>query len=130
MHDTNAAGLKDDLIAVARRAGAVILDVYGRDFQAEQKSDRWPVTEADTAAEALIVSELARLAPDVPVIAEEQAASGGLPAEAAHRFFLVDPLVGTKEVIATNGAFNANIALIEGGRLFLGVVDLPAFDVC
>jgi 3'(2'), 5'-bisphosphate nucleotidase len=122
--------LKNELIGIARRAGAVIMDIYRRDFSAGQKSDRSPVTEADTAAEALIVAALARLAPEIPVIAEEQAASGGLPAEAADRFFLVDPLDGTKEFIARNGEFTVNIALIDHGRPTLGVVYLPAVDVC
>ncbi len=121
---------KDQLVAVSREAGAAILNIYGRNFEASQKSDRSPVTEADTAAEALIVEALARLAPGVPVVAEEQCASNGVPTEAADRFFLVDPLDGTKEFIAKNGEFTVNIALIENGRPVLGVVYLPAFDAC
>jgi 3'(2'), 5'-bisphosphate nucleotidase len=122
--------LKEELVAVARRAGAVILDIYNRDFQSTQKSDRSPVTEADTAAEAVILAALAKLAPGIPVVAEEQAAADGLPVSAAERFFLVDPLDGTKEFIAKNGEFTVNIALIEHGRATLGVVYLPATDAC
>jgi 3'(2'), 5'-bisphosphate nucleotidase len=127
---TQATALKDQLVAVAREAGAAILNVYGRDFQAAQKSDRSPVTEADTAAEALIVKALARLAPDIPVVAEEECAANGVPAAAPERFFLVDPLDGTKEFIAKNGEFTVNIALIENGRPVMGIVYLPAFDTC
>ncbi len=122
--------LKDQLVAVSREAGAAILNVYSRDFEASHKADRSPVTEADTAAEALIVDALAELAPGVPVVAEEQCAANGVPADVPDRFFLVDPLDGTKEFIAKNGEFTVNIALIENGRPILGVVYLPAFDAC
>jgi 3'(2'), 5'-bisphosphate nucleotidase len=122
--------LLDQLVAVSREAGAAILNVYSRDFEASQKSDRSPVTEADTAAEALIVQALAQLTPGVPVVAEEHCAAHGVPASAPDRFFLVDPLDGTKEFIAKNGEFTVNIALIENGRPILGVVYLPVFDAC
>src|SRR4051812_11935337 len=127
---SNTVALKDQLVAVSREAGAAILNVYSRDFQAAHKADRSPVTEADTAAEALIVEALAKLAPGVLVVAEEQCASNGVPSAAPDRFFLGDPLDGTKEVIAKNGEFTVNIALSEHGRPVLGVVFLPAFDTC
>jgi 3'(2'), 5'-bisphosphate nucleotidase len=88
------------------------------------------VTEADTAAEALIVEALTQLTPGVPVVAEEHCAAHGVPASVPDRFFLVDPLDGTKEFIAKNGEFTVNIALIENGRPILGVVYLPVFDAC
>jgi 3'(2'), 5'-bisphosphate nucleotidase len=128
MNDLNR--LKDELVALSREAGAAILNVYGRDFAASRKSDQSPVTEADTAAEAVIVEALAHLAPGIPVVAEEQCAANGVPAEVADRFFLVDPLDGTKEFIAKNGEFTVNIALVDGGRPILGVVYLPVFDAC
>ena len=130
MSDKNSMTLKDELVAVARKAGAVILDIYNRDFETLRKADRSPVTEADTAAEAVILEALARLAPDVPVVAEEQCAKDGVPMTAPKRFFLVDPLDGTKEFIAKNGEFTVNIALIEDGRPVLGVVYLPVTDAC
>ena len=130
MSDKSSITLKDELVTVARKAGAVILDIYNRDFATLRKADRSPVTEADTAAEAVILEALARLAPDVPVVAEEQCAKDGVPAAAPRRFFLVDPLDGTKEFIAKNGEFTVNIALIEDGRPVLGVVYLPASDAC
>jgi 3'(2'), 5'-bisphosphate nucleotidase len=126
----SSIALKDELVAVARKAGAVILDIYNRDFETLSKADRSPVTEADTAAEAVIVEALGRLAPEVPVVAEEQSARDGVPQSAPDRFFLVDPLDGTKEFIAKNGEFTVNIALIENGRPVLGVVYLPASDAC
>jgi 3'(2'), 5'-bisphosphate nucleotidase len=128
--DKNSMTLKDELVAAARKAGAVILDIYNRDFETLRKADRSPVTEADTAAEAVILEALARLAPDVPVVAEEQCAKDGVPTVAPKRFFLVDPLDGTKEFIAKNGEFTVNIALIEDGRPVLGVVYLPVTDAC
>jgi 3'(2'), 5'-bisphosphate nucleotidase len=128
--DKPSIALKDELVAVARKAGAVILDIYHRDFETLRKADRSPVTEADTAAEAVILEALARLAPEIPVIAEEQSAKDGVPVSAPSRFFLVDPLDGTKEFIARNGEFTVNIALIESGRPVLGVVYLPATDAC
>jgi 3'(2'), 5'-bisphosphate nucleotidase len=128
--DKNTVTFKDELVSVARKAGAVILDIYNRDFETLRKADRSPVTEADTAAEAVILEALARLAPDVPAIAEEQSAKDGVPQSAPKRFFLVDPLDGTKEFIAKNGEFTVNIALIEDGRPVLGVVYLPATDAC
>jgi 3'(2'), 5'-bisphosphate nucleotidase len=126
----SSISLKDELVAVARKAGAVILDIYNGDFETLRKADRSPVTEADTAAEAVILEALARLAPDVPVVAEEQSAKDGVPLTAPPRFFLVDPLDGTKEFIARNGEFTVNIALIENRRPVLGVVYLPATDAC
>lgn len=130
MSDKSSITLKDELVSVARKAGAVILDIYNRDFETLRKADRSPVTEADTAAEVVILEALARLAPDVPAVAEEQCAKDGVPLAAPRRFFLVDPLDGTKEFIARNGEFTVNIALIEDGRPVLGVVYLPATDAC
>ncbi|MBS3648931.1 3'(2'),5'-bisphosphate nucleotidase CysQ [Pseudaminobacter sp. 19-2017] len=89
------------------------------------KSDATPVTEADTRAEAAILSMLRKWFPDIPVVAEEEVASGKSPA-AVDRFFLVDPLDGTKEFISRNGEFTVNIALIDNGVPVAGVVCAPA----
>ena len=78
-------------------------------------------------AEALILPELAALTPDVPIVSEEAAARGVVP-EAGSRFWLVDPLDGTKEFVSRNGEFTVNIALVEEGRPVLGVVFVPARD--
>ena len=117
----------DDLIAIALKAGAAIMPVYER-FDAASvatKGDGSPVTAADEAAEAVILAELARVAPGIPIVAEESVAAGKCPATGS-RFFLVDPLDGTKEFISRNGEFTVNIALIENGRPVLGVVYAPA----
>ncbi|MEQ8450038.1 MAG: 3'(2'),5'-bisphosphate nucleotidase CysQ [Nitratireductor sp.] len=118
--------LLPDVIAIARQAGEAILDVYGGDFEAREKADASPVTDADEAAEALIVPALKEIAPDIPVVAEEAAAGGDLPDVADGPFWLVDPLDGTKEFLSRNGEFTVNIALIDGGRPALGVVLAPA----
>lgn len=116
----------DDLVAAAVAAGAAILDIYARDdFGASVKGDGSPVTRADAAAEVIILSALAKIAPDIPVIAEEAVAGGYAPVTGS-RFFLVDPLDGTKEFIGRNGDFTVNIALIEDGVPVLGVVYTPA----
>ncbi len=127
MTDTTTAdnALTAELENLARVAGEVILRIYNSDFTHDRKSDHSPVTEADVAAEKVITAALRRLTPDIPVIAEEDAATNGLPPEAAARFWLVDPLDGTKEFIARNGEFTVNIALIENGLPTLGVVHLP-----
>ena len=119
--------LADLLVAaerIARDAAAVILEVYRGDFAVRGKSDASPVTEADERAEALIVPALRALAPALPVVAEEAAARGEAPPPGA-RFWLVDPLDGTREFVARNGEFTVNIALIESGEPVLGVVYAP-----
>ncbi len=119
----------DEVVAIVRAASAVVASVYGRDFAVHAKADASPVTEADERAEALIVPALRALAPGVPVVAEEMAARGEMDAidgGAAARFWLVDPLDGTKEFIARNGEFTVNVALVEQGAPVLGVVAAPA----
>lgn len=105
-------------------AGAAIMAVYESDFAVVMKEDDSPVTAADAAGEAIILAALARLSPDVPVIAEEEVSAGRVPDTEGH-FYLVDPLDGTKEFISRNGDFTVNIALIEGHEPSLGVVFAP-----
>jgi 3'(2'), 5'-bisphosphate nucleotidase len=113
--------------AIARAAGELILQVYGTDFAVQGKADASPVTAADERAEACIVPALRALRPDWPVVAEEAASRGELPV-LAQRFWLVDPLDGTREFVSRNGEFTVNIALIDGGRPVLGVVHIPVQD--
>lgn len=115
--------------AAARAAAAAILEVYRSDFAVRLKDDRSPVTLADERAEAVIVAALAAGAPGIPVIAEEAMARGHETAAAPARFWLVDPLDGTREFISRNGEFTTNIALVEGARTVLGVMHLPATNV-
>ena len=119
--------LLEQLLPVVRRAGAVIMDIYLTDFEVRGKKDASPVTEADERAEALILPALAQLTPEIPVIAEESVAAGRVPA-VGERFWLVDPLDGTREFISRNGEFTVNIALIEQGEPVLGAVYAPALD--
>jgi 3'(2'), 5'-bisphosphate nucleotidase len=110
--------------AIALEAGAVIMEVYDRPQQpARLKADSSPVTEADEAADALISRRLAEAFPDILIVTEEQAASHRLRAE---RFFIVDPLDGTKEFVQRRGDFTVNIALVENGVPVRGVVYAPA----
>jgi 3'(2'),5'-bisphosphate nucleotidase len=121
----SAPGISD-LAEIAIAAGALILEVYANhDARATAKADGSPVTEADGLAEALILARLAKLAPGVPVVSEEAAARGSTP-ETGERFYLVDPLDGTKEFLSRNGEFTVNIALVESGFPRIGVVLVPA----
>ena len=117
--------LVQGLIATALDAGRAIMAIYGTDFTAREKSDLTPVTEADEAAERVILAALAKRDGKTPVISEEAAAAGRIP-KVSNRFYLVDPLDGTKEFISRNGEFTVNIALIEDGVPVAGVVHAPA----
>lgn len=117
--------LVDELSEAAREAGEAILEVVRRGFDVESKHDQSPVTEADRAAELVILAALARAAPGVPVIAEEEVAAGRIPRH-DDIFFLVDPLDGTKEFVRGGDDYTVNIGLIERGAPKLGVVYAPA----
>jgi 3'(2'),5'-bisphosphate nucleotidase len=103
------------------------MEEYARSGDVRAKRDGSPVTMADERAEAIIVEKLRSLAPAIPIIAEEAIAAGG-QVEAGRRFFLVDPLDGTREFIARNGEFTINIALIEGAAPIAGAVYAPAVN--
>lgn len=123
------AALLDATIALAADAGRRIVEIYDRDFGVEQKEDNSPLTEADTAAHNAIVAGLGVLTPDWPVLSEE---SGDIPYATRatwQRYWLVDPLDGTREFIKRNGEFTVNIALIENGEPVLGVVHVPVSGV-
>jgi 3'(2'), 5'-bisphosphate nucleotidase len=117
--------LLDQLADAARDAGEAILQIVRRGFDVERKGDSSPVTEADRAAELVILAALARAAPGIPVIAEEQVAGGKIPMH-GDTYFLVDPLDGTKEFIRGGDDYTVNIGLIERGQPRLGVVYSPA----
>ncbi len=112
---------------IARQAARAVMAVYSTDFDFRGKADASPVTLADEQAERLIVAGLRALTPDVPIVAEEAMAGGAAPQLApGERFWLVDPLDGTREFVARNGEFTVNIALIQNGQPVLGVVLAPA----
>ena len=119
------AQLLDDMAEAAREAGAAILEIVRRGFEIERKQDSSPVTEADRAAELIILGALARAAPGVPVIAEEEVAAGRIPAHGG-TFFLVDPLDGTKEFVRGGDDYTVNIALVVDGEARIGTVFAPA----
>jgi len=119
----------DVLLQLARQAGRAILDIYEQDFQVELKADQSPLTAADLASHHTIVAGLAALTPDIPVLSEE---SASLPYDTRRqwqRYWLVDPLDGTREFVKRNGEFTVNIALIEDGRAVFGVVHVPVSGV-
>ena len=123
----------DSLLApvrdIAREAGRAIMEVYVRaDHEVVKKDDKSPLTAADLAAHSVIVNGLKALTPEVPVLSEEAAGIPWQQRRGWERYWLVDPLDGTREFIKRNGEFTVNIALIEDGVPVLGVVYAPVLD--
>ncbi|RIX29402.1 3'(2'),5'-bisphosphate nucleotidase CysQ [Sphingomonas edaphi] len=121
------AALLNACVDAARAAGAEILKLVERGFEVETKMDESPVTVCDRAAESIILKALAKAAPGVPVIAEEEVAAGRIP-QHDDIYFLVDPLDGTKEFVRGGDDYTVNIGLIVDGEPRLGVVYQPACD--
>ena len=117
--------LLDGIVAACLRAGAEIMRHVELGFETITKADESPVTAADHAAEALLLDALGALAPDTPVVAEEEVAAGRTPA-VGRRYFLVDPLDGTREFVRGGKDYTVNVGLIEDGAPVLGVVYAPA----
>ncbi len=113
------------LAEIAEEAGRLILPLWRTGLDVETKSDNSPVTVADKRAETLILARLAELFPGVPVVSEEDASEFGAPEKIADRFFLVDPLDGTKAFVRGDPNFTVNIGLIEGGQPVAGAVVAP-----
>lgn len=123
---TDRATTLDAVCAVAREAGAAILAIYAKsEIAVELKDDRSPLTAADRAAHAAIRDGLAKLAPRVPLLSEESPPQELAARRSWSRYWLVDPLDGTKEFLKRNGEFTVNIALVEEHRAVLGVVLAP-----
>lgn len=122
------ATLRDTCTAIAEDAAREIMRIYAGDLGVRDKADRSPVTDADHAAEAVILAGLRKLTPGAVIIAEEEMAAGRVPTLDGNPFWLVDPLDGTKEFIKRNGEFTVNIALIEDGHPTLGIVLAPATE--
>ena len=127
---TDLHDLLDPVAGIAADAAAAILEIYDRgDVDVDRKDDDSPITAADRAAHNLIVAGLTALTPDIPVFSEESGGIDYADRKDWTRFWLVDPLDGTKEFIKRNGEFTVNIALVEQGRPVLGVVHVPVTGV-
>jgi 3'(2'), 5'-bisphosphate nucleotidase len=124
----NPTELINPIVDLAVEAGQAILEVYATDFDVQEKGDQSPLTQADLASHRCIVAGLATLTPEIPIISEEE----GLPDFAERgqwqRYWLIDPLDGTKEFVNRNGEFTVNIALIDQHRPIFGVVHVPVQD--
>jgi len=120
--------LVEPIVTLAEDAGRAILEVYSTDFEVQAKDDASPLTQADLASHRWIDAGLKALTPDIPIISEES----GLPAfeerRAWRRYWIVDPLDGTREFVNRNDEFTVNIALVEDGKPVLGVVRVPVLE--
>ena len=117
------------IIKIAKDAGEAILGYYSETIEVDRKADDSPLTKADLAAHKVIMKGLSDLTPEIPVISEEGGIAGYEVRKDWERFWLVDPLDGTKEFIKKNGEFTVNIALIERDKPVLGVVYIPAQEI-
>ncbi|WP_372742049.1 3'(2'),5'-bisphosphate nucleotidase CysQ [Neptunomonas sp.] len=119
----------DEVLRLARQAGAAIMEIYKKDFAIYDKSDNSPLTEADLAAHHILVDGLSAMQPAYPVLSEESDEDVKTERLNWSTYWLIDPLDGTKEFIKKNGEFTVNIALISEGKPVFGVVYAPALDV-
>ena len=119
--------MKNEIIDIAKKASEEILKIYEEvDLAVEYKEDNSPLTKADKVSNSLIMEKLSTLTPGIPIVSEE---SENIPFEERKKwdkFWMVDPLDGTKEFIKKNGEFTVNIALVENSLPILGVVSIPA----
>lgn len=123
--------LLPEVVAVAVQAGQAIMEIYAAPLNDVMiKADASPLTQADLAADRIISAGLSELALGWPMLSEESAQIPYENRQNWQRFWLIDPLDGTREFIKRNGEFTVNIALIENGEPVLGVVYAPALDVC
>ena len=123
------APLLEHCLTIAEEAGRAILKVYGTDFAVAEKEDRSPLTQADLAAHHCIIERLGALDAVYPCLSEEAADIAYETRRQWSRYWLIDPLDGTKEFVKRNGEFTVNIALIDGGEPILGVVHAPVLGV-
>ncbi len=130
MSDKDMVTLLDAVIALSIEAGHAIMEIYAQDFSVVKKDDLSPLTEADMAAHHIIVAGLEKLTPELPILSEESAALPFATRAIWNRYWLVDPLDGTREFVKRNGEFTVNIALIENHQPVLGVVYVPVTGVC
>ena len=129
MADADPQALLARVGDIAVDAGRAILEVYGQDFEVRHKDDRSPLTQADLASHRVIRDALAELTPDIPLLSEESAEIPYAERSDWLRYWLVDPLDGTREFVSRNGEFTVNIALIHAHEPVLGVVHVPVSGV-
>ena len=129
MRNINLEYLCHNAIDIARLAGESILEIYNGDFEVEQKADQTPLTAADIAAHNIIVKQLGELTPEIPILSEESEAVPYEQRKNWHRYWLVDPLDGTREFVKRNDEFSVNIALIENHVSILGVIYAPVLRI-
>ncbi len=127
--NNNLESLAPQIIKIARKAGKAILTVYQQDDVGIQtKADATPVTNADLSANLVIVDGLKQLSTQYPILSEESEHTPWQERKNWQRYWLIDPLDGTKEFINRNGEFSVNIALIENNYPLLGIVHIPTTD--
>lgn len=124
MQNVNIEYLK----SIALKAGALIMEIYNKDFQVDYKDDKSPLTEADLKSNEFICRSLSELYPDIPIMSEENKQTSYGKRKNWQYYFCVDPIDGTKEFIKKNGEFTINIALIKNSSPFMGVVYAPVLD--
>lgn len=125
----NLEYLCQNVLVIARLAAREILKIYQSDFAVQNKSDNTPLTTADLAADKVIRQELQQLTPEIPILSEESKTPPYSIRQSWHRYWLVDPLDGTREFIKRNDEFTVNIALIENHRSILGVINAPVLNI-
>jgi 3'(2'), 5'-bisphosphate nucleotidase len=118
-----------NVIFIAKQAGKEILKIYEKDFSVSYKDDKSPLTEADNKSNNIIINQLTKLYPNIPILSEESRDISYEERKNWEYFWLVDPLDGTKEFIKKNGEFTINMALIHKNKSILGVVYIPAKDI-
>ncbi len=115
---------------IVKQAGHKIMDIYLDGFEVEEKKDRSPLTTADLASHKLICEQLQALTPEIPVLSEESVSIPYNQRSKWKRYWLIDPLDGTREFIKRNGEFTVNVALVVGHTAHLGAVYIPVQDTC
>ncbi len=130
MNDIRLKELVNPVCEIAKQAGAEIMKIYAEGFEIQEKKDHSPLTTADLASHTLIMGQLEKLTPDIPILSEESASISFTERSSWKNYWLIDPLDGTREFIKRNGEFTVNIALITEHSSSLGVVYLPVKDVC
>lgn len=129
MTEVDLGSLAEAIAEIAVDAGKAILEIYQQDFEVVQKEDRSPLTQADLASHRIICAALEQLTPDIPVLSEESSEIDFETRSGWSRYWLVDPLDGTKEFVNRNGEFTVNIAFIVDHEPVLGVVHVPVTGV-